>query len=106
MVRKSSDLRFGLFGFHTSQNIHRRTIYFSLLCSVLVTSCSGYVDWIYPSNDDKGLTFNYIDTVYFTWTSSIDEPWMNLWCAPNHSSPQSSTYGKIDIALSHAMRPT
>ena len=103
---ESSDARFGLICFHRSQNIHCRAILFLLLWSVLVTSCSGYVDWIYPGNENKGLTFNYIDTVYFAWTSSIADPWMNLWCAPNDSSPQSLTYGKTHIALGDPMRPT
>ena len=44
-----------------------------------------------------GLTFNYIDTVYFTRKSSISGPWMNLWCAPNHTSPQSSMFGKLTL---------
>ena len=60
----------------------------------LVPACYGYVDWIYPGDGDHDLTFNYIDVVYFTWSSSIAEPWMNLWCAPSPSDPQSKVYGK------------
>ncbi len=103
---ESSDPRFDLVYFHRSQKIHCRAILFLILWNVLVTSCNGYVYWIYPDNENKGLTFNYIDTVYFTWISSIADPWMNLWCAPNHSSPQSSTYGKTHIASRDPMRPT
>ena len=68
-----------------------------LLYCILASSCCGYVHWIYPNSLDHGLTFNYVDTVYFTWTSSIAEPWMNLWCAPNQTSPQSETYGKAHL---------
>lgn len=39
-----------------------------------------------------GMTFNHADTVYFTWTSDIDGPWMNLCCAPSPSANQSKTY--------------
>ena len=59
----------------------------------LVPACYGFTDWIYPGQDDSNLTFNYIDVVYFTWASSIDEPWMNLWCAPTGDEPQSKDYG-------------
>lgn len=45
-------------------------------------SCSGYVDWIYPNAETTGMTFNYNDVVYFTWTSNITTPWMKLWCKP------------------------
>ena len=77
-----------------SGNIDRHWVLL-LVCSVFVVPCEGYVTWVYPSDNDTGLTFNYIDTVYFTWKSSISGPWMNLWCAPNHTSPQSSTFGKL-----------
>ena len=62
--------------------------------SIWVGLCCGYVGFIYPGNQDLNLTFNYIDVVYFTWTSSIDDPWMNLWCAVNSSVPQSIDYRK------------
>ena len=65
-----------------------------LIWGSLVSTCCGYVDFIYPSTQDKNLVFNYIDVVYFTWASSVDQPWMNLWCAPNPSLPQSKDYGK------------
>ena len=70
---------------------------FLVFLYMLVPYCSGYVNWTYPGPENSGLTFNYKDIVYFTWTSSIDSPWMNLWCAPSHTKPQSSTYGKIHI---------
>ena len=60
----------------------------------LVPACCAFTDWIYPGNGDSNLTFNYVDVVYFTWASSIDEPWMNLWCAPSSNEPQSKDYGK------------
>lgn len=60
--------------------------------SVWVGQCCGYVGFIYPSPQDQNLTFNYIDVVYFTWTSNIAEPWMNLWCAHNSSVLQSHNY--------------
>ena len=85
----------------TVWNAHCSTI-FSLALLVwtnFVPSCNGYVNWIFPGPEDSGLTFNYDDTVYFTWTSNITDPWMNLWCAPNQSSHQSSTYGKTCITL-------
>lgn len=64
----------------------------------LVSSCSAYVDWIYPDPQKKGDTYNYIDTVYFTWTSNITDLWMNLWCAPNSSTRQSQQPRKMSNA--------
>ncbi len=63
-----------------------------LVMAVWVGLSCGYVDFLFPGNRDHDLTFNYIDIVYFTWTSSIDGPWMNLWCAPNPNEPQSKDY--------------
>ncbi|KAL2056352.1 hypothetical protein ABVK25_003375 [Lepraria finkii] len=74
------------------KNVHCTAIFFLLVWSVFVSSCSGFVNWIYPGVETSGLTFNYIDTVYFTWTSSIADPYMNLWCAPSNTSAQSKTY--------------
>ncbi|KAK4694506.1 hypothetical protein P7C71_g3092, partial [Lecanoromycetidae sp. Uapishka_2] len=70
---------------------HHSIIAFLLASSIHILPCSGYVNWIYPSNTTTGLVFNYIDTVYFTWTSSITDPYMNLWCTPSDSTQQSST---------------
>ena len=67
----------------------------SYVLTGLIPACCGFTDWIYPGQDDSNLTFNYIDVVYFTWASSIDEPWMNLWCAPRAGEPQSKDYGKF-----------
>ena len=82
------------------QNVFGSAMFFLLLWSILMISCNGYVDWIYPNSSipNGALTFNYIDTVYFTWTSSISSPWMNMWCGTT-TTAQSSTYGKIHIAL-------
>jgi hypothetical protein len=75
---------------------------FSLLVwSILVSSSSSYVNWIYPASANTGLTFNYIDTVFFTWESGIADPWMNLWCAPNQTSPQSVLQGKVFVSVGH-----
>lgn len=60
----------------------------------LLPLCWGYVNWIYPGPLNNNLTFNYIDSVYFTWASSVEEPWMNLWCAPSPSDAQSRNYRK------------
>ena len=60
-----------------------------------MSSTSSHVNWIYPGPLNSGLTFNYIDTVYFTWESSIADPWMNLWCSPGGNSPQSPLQGKV-----------
>ena len=73
--------------------------FFLLVWSLLVSSCSSYVNFIYPNSTDTGMTFNYIDTVYFTWTSSVVGPWMNLWCAPNQTSPQSKLQGKAFVSI-------
>lgn len=73
---------------------------------ILVSFCSGSVDWIYPSAQMTGMTFNYIDTVYFTWTSDIDGPWMNLWCAPSPSANQSKTYGKSHFQIADPVHLT
>ena len=51
-----------------------------------------------------GMTFNYIDTVYFTWTSDINGPWMNLWCAPSPNANQSKTYGKSHFQIEDLAR--
>ena len=85
--------------------VHCSAMFPLLLWSVLVSSCSGYVDWIYPSDEDNGLVFNYIDTVYFTWTSNIGDPYMNLWCAPSPTDAQSPTYGKTRLALRDLPHP-
>lgn len=90
--------RYAPTSFPAFYNFHCSAIFPLLLWSVLVSSCSGYVNCIYPSQNDTRFVFNYIDTVYFTWTSNITDPYMNLWCAPSPTSPQSSTYGKIHLA--------
>jgi hypothetical protein len=43
--------------------------------------CSAYVNWIYPTAGSNSLTYNYIDTVYFTWQSDIIQPKLGLWCS-------------------------
>ena len=98
-MRESSEPRFELMISYSSQNVHCSTIFFLLLWNLLIGSCSGYVNWIYPGVENTGLTFNYIDIVYFTWTSNITGPWMNLWCAPTTTSSQSKTYGKTHLAF-------
>lgn len=65
-----------------------------LVFSVWVDVCCGYVDWIFPGPNNPNLTFNYIDIVYFTWASSVEQPYMNLWCSPTPSDPQSKDYRK------------
>ncbi len=65
-----------------------------LIWGALLPLCWGYVDWIYPGPLNHNLTFNYIDSVYFTWASSVEVPWMNLWCAPSPSDAQSINYCK------------
>ena len=99
VMRESSNPRYARTSPPKFFNLHCSAIFPLLLWSALASSCSGYVNWIYPSKEDNGLVFNYIDTVYFTWTSSITGPYMNLWCAPTPTSAQSSTYGKIYPAL-------
>ncbi|KAL2036625.1 hypothetical protein N7G274_010651 [Stereocaulon virgatum] len=61
-----------------------------LIWNLLVSSCRGYVKWIYPNSDNSRSTFNYIDTVYFTWVSSIPDPSLSLWCGQS-SSPNAVT---------------
>lgn len=65
-----------------------------LIISFYVGLCQGYAAFIYPGHQDQYLTFNYVDIVYFTWTTSIAEPYMNLWCSPNSSVSQSDIYRK------------
>ena len=86
--------------FCRSQNVFGSAIFFLLLWSILMISCNGYVDWIYPNSGipNGALIFNYIDTVYFTWTSSISSPWMNMWCGTT-TTAQSPTYGKTDLVF-------
>ena len=86
-------------------SLHCSAIFRLLLCSVLVSSCNGYANVIYPSEEDTPLTFNYIDTVNFTWISNITDPWMNLWCSPTPTSAQSHTYGKAYLAPRKAPHP-
>ena len=90
------DLRilFLLLGFHIIRMLGDVVLSSLFVWANLVSACCGYVDWIYPSIQDTDLTFNYIDVVYFTWVSSVDKPWMNLWCAPSPSESQSKEYGK------------
>ena len=52
---------------------------------VFIPPCTGYVNWIYPAASSTSLTYNYIDTVYFTWTSNITNPTLGLWCATANS---------------------
>ncbi|KAL2054958.1 hypothetical protein ABVK25_004780 [Lepraria finkii] len=52
---------------------------------VFIPPCTGYVNWIYPTARSTSLTYNYIDTVYFTWTSNITNPTLGLWCATANS---------------------
>lgn len=92
-MRESSNPRFGLTVFYRFRNIHCSAIFF-FLWHLLITSCSGSINWVYPGAENTGLTFNYIDIVYFTWTSNFTSLWMDLWCAPNPTSPQSQNYGK------------
>lgn len=100
----SASLCFHHMSFVKSKNVDHDTILWLCLC-VCVPFCNGYVDWLYPGLNNSNLTFNYKYTVYFTWTSSITDPWMNLWCAPSLTAPQSSTYGEIQVyiePLSHS----
>ena len=83
-----------LLGFHLNAMFGAVGFWSLSVWGSLVFTCCGYVNFIYPSIRDNNLTFNDIDVVYFTWVSSVDEPWMNLWCAPNSSVPQSKDYGK------------
>ena len=67
--------------------------------SIWVGVCRGYASFIYPGYRDQNLTFNYIDVVYFTWTSSIDGPWMNLCVLPIQALPNP----KITVSLVRSM---
>jgi hypothetical protein len=81
---------------HKAGKLMCSAMLYLLFWGILVLPCSGWVTWIYPVTPN--LTFNYIDVVYFTWTSDITEAeqaWMNLWCAPSPTAPQSSIYGKF-----------
>lgn len=75
-------------------SVYHSIVSLLLASSIYVLPCSGFVDWIYPIHNKTGLVCNYIDTVYFTWTSNITDPYMNLWCTPSGSTVQCSTYGK------------
>ena len=99
MMRESGEPPFDFMSSSRLPNFHCSAIFSLFLWSVLIPSCRGYVNWIYPSKEDNDLVFNYIDTVYFTWTSSIRDPYMNLWCAPSPTVAQSSTYGRSHLAL-------
>ena len=106
-MRESSDPRYAPASFPRYHNLHCSAIFPFLLRSFLVSSCSGSVNWIYPSKEEEGnsLVFNYIDTVYFTWTSNITDPYMNLWCSHTPSGPQTSTYSKTHPALRDPPHP-
>ena len=77
------------------ENAHRGTIISLFFSSTLLSSCNGYVNWIYPGAETSGLVYNHVDTVYFTWVSNITGPSMNLWCAPSYSNIQSQSPGKL-----------
>ena len=71
----------------------------------LVPACYGYIIWIYPGKGNNNLTCNYVDVVYFRWASDANDPWVNLWCAPSPSEPQSKDYGNT-CAQVHAAYKT
>lgn len=61
--------------------------------------------WIFPGPEDLSLIFNYMDTVFLTWTSNIDdEPYlyMNLWCAkdPDQNENETHAISKVSIQIS------
>lgn len=87
--QERNNLRHCHMSYNILQDVHCSLVLSLIVRSMLLPSCSGYVDWIYPNAETTGMTFNYNDVVYFTWTSNITSPWMKLWCKPsgtgNHS---------------------
>ena len=75
-----------------------------LVSSIFVPGCGGNVKWIFPGPEDLSLIFNYMDTVFLTWTSDIDDEsylYMNLWCAndPDQIENQTHALGKVSTHI-------
>jgi hypothetical protein len=82
--------------FHMARNPSCLAMFYLLVWGTFVIPCRGWVDWSYPAS--ANLTFNYIDTVYFTWTSNISDligGSLSIWC---------STPGKLLVL--HAELPS
>jgi hypothetical protein len=77
-------------------------MFYLLIWGIFVFPCSGWVDFVYPKAPK--LTFNYIDTIYITWTSDISQsadPLLSIWCETKPPSKLLILHTELSESLSN-----